>query len=225
MLQYPNMLSLSATRLLLLRTRFLLFTITPALLPLGGLAFYAWLPEDLLKYFFFTKGWVAWTFAEYCWRRWGRLFRHAVHVPVNNPVGVLPAQALGLLTLGGSAWMLWSGPVWLTYGGGMACGAMLALHLHGWLHQPAAARWIPKLVRQHIWHHGKYPRRCFGISTGFWDRAFKTQVPADKLLPEQLVIDYYADKVLPAPELKKLTGMLQTGKKKTKESTPHHAAG
>ena len=52
------MLSLSATRLLLLRTRFLLFTVTPALLPLGGLVLYTWLPEALLKYFFFTKGWV-----------------------------------------------------------------------------------------------------------------------------------------------------------------------
>jgi 4-hydroxysphinganine ceramide fatty acyl 2-hydroxylase len=196
------------------RTRLILLVAIPALLPLGAIALYNWLPVLLLKYFFFTKGWIAWTLTEYSMHRWAfheKLekrdnpkdpFNHLQHHTHPGDMLITPVmRGLGILAVGFAIWSLSSGPVLLTYFTGWLCGLALYSFMHYFLHQPVAARIVPNLVRQHIWHHCKYPDKCFGVCTTFWDNAFKT-LPADfHALPESRIRFYYAHHCLPAMQI------------------------
>lgn len=194
------------------RTRILLCVIIPALLPLGGIALFQWLPTAVLKYFFFSKGIVAWTFTEYCAHRWafhGRpnkssrdrdMFNHTYHH--THPADMIITPFVRLLcaaVLIAAAWGLVAGSVWVAYPLGWLSGLASYLFMHYFLHQPAAVKYVPSLVKQHIWHHCKYHDKCFGVVSTFWDRVFKTQPAHFRELPEKMVRFYYSHHQLGEP--------------------------
>jgi len=194
----------SHTTSLVNRTRLILLVVVPALLPLGAMAFFAWLPTALLKYFFFTKGWMAWTLTEYAIHRWSfhekktkgnrdrDMFNHTYHHTHPTDMIITPfMRSLALLTLILAVWSLFQGPVLLTYFTGWLSGLALYSMMHYFLHQSIAVKIFPTLVKQHIWHHTKYADKCYGVSTIFWDKVFKTLPAEFKQLPEQAIRFYY----------------------------------
>jgi sterol desaturase/sphingolipid hydroxylase (fatty acid hydroxylase superfamily) len=62
--------------------------------------------------------------------------------------------------------------------------------MHKAIHQAWAAKVFRQLVRYHIFHHCKFPNRCFGVSITWWDRIFKTTPPKTALISER-VLHFY----------------------------------
>jgi sterol desaturase/sphingolipid hydroxylase (fatty acid hydroxylase superfamily) len=205
------------------RTRLILLVVIPALLPLGAMAFFAWIPTPLLKYFFFTKGWMAWTLTEYAIHRWSfhhkqdkgnrerDLFNHTYHHTHPADMIITPLmRSLALVALGLSAWSLLQGPVLLTYFTGWLSGLALYSIMHYFLHQSIAVKIFPTLVKQHIWHHTKYADKCFGVSTIFWDRAFKTLPKEFKQLPVNAIRFYYKHESMEQNKIERIVHKLYT---------------
>jgi sterol desaturase/sphingolipid hydroxylase (fatty acid hydroxylase superfamily) len=179
------------------RTRLILFTVTPALLPLGAIAFMQWIPMPLAKYFFFTKGWVAWTLTEYCLHRWGYHKTrgrqcHAGESAIKNRNQFVGMSSLSVVPMGAGLWTLWSAPVWVTYFSGWMCGLSLYWMMHQVLHRPMGAKLFTGMVRRHIWHHCANPDLCFGISTTLWDRIFKTLPAKSSDISSAMIGRYYS---------------------------------
>ena len=217
-----NTLTVRQHHAIISRTKLILIVVIPALLPLGGLLFRAWLPEPLLKYFFFTKGLVAWTLTEYIMHRWafhgnedhGRgketdRYRHHHHHTHPSDIAIttwmrILAVAVMLLSLLGL--MFWG--YWIAYPLGWLTGLAAYSVMHYILHQSFAVKWLPNLVRQHIWHHCKYPNKCYGITSTFWDRIFKTQPAEFKMLPEKIIRFYYQEEGLSQEETEEVVKRL-----------------
>lgn len=195
------------------RARIILTAVIPALIPWGAVLFHHSLPEVLTKFFLFTKGWLAWTLFEYCLHRWimhkpipkgmkdKDLFKHNHHhshpdnIILKRPLRIASVVAI----LVGISTLFW-GPLLLSYFAGILSGLASYVLVHWFLHQHHASYLIPDLVKQHIWHHCKYPNKCFGITTIFWDKIFKS-IPAEfKTVPMQIIRFYYKHEGL-APEL------------------------
>jgi sterol desaturase/sphingolipid hydroxylase (fatty acid hydroxylase superfamily) len=205
------------------RTRLILLVVVPALLPLGAIALFAWLPTPLLKYFFFTKGWMAWTLTEYAIHRWSfhekkhkgnkerDLFNHTYHHTHPTDMIITPfMRGLAVLTLILSVWSLFQGPVLLTYATGWLSGLALYSMLHYFLHQSIAVKIFPTLVKQHIWHHTKYADKCYGVSTIFWDKVFNTLPKEFKQLPEHAIRFYYKHESMEQNKIEKIVLKLYT---------------
>ena len=62
---------------------------------------------------------------------------------------------------------------------------------HWILHQTWSRKLFPRLHRFHIHHHCKYPDRCFGFTTTFWDVIFKTTPPKQAEITEKIMQFYY----------------------------------
>ncbi len=207
------------------RARLLLLVIVPALLPLGAIVAFAWLPAPLLKYFFFTKGWMAWTLTEYGIHRWAfhkkqpkvnrerDLFNHTFHHTHPADMIITPfMRSLAIVVFVLSIWSLFQGPVLLTYFTGWLSGMAIYSLMHYFLHQSVAAKVFPNLVKAHIWHHTKYANKCFGVCTTFWDRIFKTLPAEFGLLPERSIRFFYADAALTEPSVAKMLYLLNDNK-------------
>ncbi|HSC54149.1 MAG TPA: sterol desaturase family protein [Phnomibacter sp.] len=207
------------------RTRLILAVVIPALLPLGAMAFFKWLPAPVLKYFLFTKGIMAWTLTEYSIHRWAYhtkkekanqerdMFNHLYHHTHPGDMLITPwMRLLALAAFGFAIWSLVAGPVLLTYLTGFVAGLAAYSLMHYFLHQPIAATIIPKLVKQHIWHHTKYSNKCFGVCTTFWDRVFKTQPAEFRELPETAIRFYYKHEDAKANDVSKIVRKLCAGR-------------
>jgi sterol desaturase/sphingolipid hydroxylase (fatty acid hydroxylase superfamily) len=186
------------------RARMILTAVIPALIPWGAVLFYSSLPDVLTKFFLFTKGWLAWTLIEYCMHRWSfhkpiprgmkdkDPFKHNYHH--THPDNIMLKRPLRILSVGviivGISTMFW-GPILLTYFAGLLSGLASYILVHWFLHQHHASYLFPDLVKQHIWHHCKYPNKCFGITTIFWDKIFKSLPAEFKIIPENIIQFYY----------------------------------
>lgn len=190
--------SVARSRVVINRTKLILFTVTPALLPLDAMVFMQWIPVPLAKYFFFTKGWVAWTLTEYCLHRWGyhkmhkRSCAHQHRQATNDRIN-FAVRGLSIFPMGAGLWTLWAAPVWFTYFSGWMCGLSLCWAMHHLVHHPAGLRFFPGLIRLHIWHHCNNPDMCFGISTTLWDRIFKTAPAKGTATATAWIHQYYAE--------------------------------
>lgn len=206
-----------------LRAKLILTGAIPALIPWGPVFLSGYLPDLLFRYFLFTKGWVAWTLIEYCMHRWAfhghqgkgskqkDIFNHNHHHthPENMILNNLH-RTLSVLLVLFCCTSLFAGPAWLVYPAGLVSGASVYILMHWFIHQGIATRFFPVLVRQHIWHHCKYPNKCFGVTSIFWDRLFKSLPVNFGLLPERIIRFYYAHEALPEEELIKTMARLKT---------------
>jgi sterol desaturase/sphingolipid hydroxylase (fatty acid hydroxylase superfamily) len=74
-------------------------------------------------------------------------------------------------------------------------GISMFFFMHYFLHQKWAVKVFPRRVNCHIIHHCKEPETCYGVSTGLWDRVFKTLPGKNRKIAERIVEFYYRKSV------------------------------
>lgn len=101
-------------------------------------------------------------------------------------------KAAGLLLLAASLLLAFFFSAYWMIVAGLVCGFCAYAFLHKAIHQPWGARIFPRLFQYHIYHHCKYPNRCFGVSTTLWDVIFKTTPPKGASIPARILQFYLA---------------------------------
>jgi sterol desaturase/sphingolipid hydroxylase (fatty acid hydroxylase superfamily) len=76
---------------------------------------------------------------------------------------------------------------------GFVCGFTTYTLMHLLLHQKFTQKIFAKRVRYHIYHHCKYPDKCFGITVTWWDDLFGS-IPPDRKAISYKVINFYFGK-------------------------------
>jgi hypothetical protein len=162
-----------------------------------------------IKYgYLFFLGWFTWTFFEYKCHRFAwhskqgnkdnsqsDTFNHQYHHqhPTEIKMSVLSRYLLVAGTL-----LLVSFSVWIhnyfTVVVGFVCGYTIYTFTHWLLHKKFTQKVFPKKVRYHIYHHCKYPDKCFGISVTWWDDLFGS-VPAKKEISPKVIDFYFGKKI------------------------------
>ena len=161
--------------------------------------------SNLLFHFslFFT-GWFAWTFLEYLAHRYlmhqkhneKQLldFKHTHHHTHPTDIQISAFQRCVLLS---GCTVLMALSIWFnnyfTIAAGFLCGFAGYTIMHFLLHKKMMQTFLKKMVNYHIYHHCKYPDKCFGISATWWDDLLGT-APPNKGFISQKVIDFYFKK-------------------------------
>ncbi len=133
----------------------------------------------------FVVGLVAWTFLEYVIHGWlSHTFDtfatplHAMHHRDPSAVFTLTAWPFAVLILLLSA-LIWkfTGPTIFSLGlvGGFAGYELLHYRMH---YREPASRFESWLRVHHLIHHMRRPQACYGVTTSFWDRVFRTELSA-----------------------------------------------
>lgn len=153
--------------------------------------------------YLFCLGWFCWTFFEYMLHRFiwhnknehkralDQISNHAHHHTHPSEIKLSNANRFLFLgiTLACAAAAIWLNN-YFTLAAGFIWGLTFYSFMHRLLHTKVAQKIFPKLVRYHIYHHCKYPDKCFGISVTWWDDLFRT-VPSDSKTISSKVIDFY----------------------------------
>lgn len=153
--------------------------------------------------FNFLAGLLGWTYLEYhlhrfwthnknadvtklAYQRHVHHHKHPTEIKVTAKQRViLFSLSVALLTI--SVW--WNS--YFTILAGLTIGFGYSFFSHWILHQTWSRKICPRLHRYHIHHHCKYPDRCFGFSTVFWDLIFKTTPPKNAMIPDKIIRFYY----------------------------------
>lgn len=149
----------------------------------------------------FFNGWFASTFGEYMIHRYLMHtknkeaatidFNHDHHHSHPTEIKISMVQRF-LLLIGCS--ILIGISIWLhnyfTLLAGFLCGFPIYTCMHFLIHQKPAQKFLRKLVKYHIYHHCKYPDKCYGISVTWWDDIFRT-TPSSAPVLSPRIIDFY----------------------------------
>lgn len=149
----------------------------------------------------FFSGWFAWTFLEYMSHRYLMHqkkkdkplidFNHKYHH--SHPTEIKISRVHRCLLISGCAVLIWVS-AWLnnyfTLAAGILCGFPAYAVMHFFLHQKAMQPLFKKMINYHIYHHCKYPDKCFGISVTWWDDLFGT-TPKNEGMISPRIIDFY----------------------------------
>lgn len=167
--------------------------------------FYLW--QVMYGYLFFL-GWFSWTFLEYMCHRFlwhskqgnkanshSDTFNHQYHH--QHPTEIkMPVLSRYVLVAGGLSLVFVS--IWIhncfTVLVGFVCGFTIYRFTHLLLHKKFMQKVFPKKVRYHIYHHCKYPDKCFGITVTWWDDIFGT-VPTKKEISPRVIDFYFGEKI------------------------------
>jgi len=167
----------------------------------------AWFFEKSPLTFFLLNlflGILVWTYLEYHLHRfWTHnkngsskeaAFRHMHHHQHPTEIKVTAVQRLVLFLI--SCGLVSISVVWNNYFTvftGWAIGLAYSFFSHWMLHQSWSRTLWPHLHRFHIHHHCRYPNKCFGFTTIFWDVVFKTAPPKNAKVPERIIQFYYGN--------------------------------
>ncbi len=157
--------------------------------------------ELLFQFLLFFTGWVVWTFTEYMSHRYLMHsatkeksiidFNHAYHHQHPAHIKISRVQRY-LLFIGCIIILVIS--VWMdnyfTLAAGFLFGFPGYAFTHFLLHQKVTQKFLGKLVKYHIYHHCKYPDKCFGISVTWWDDLLGT-IPLNPEIISRRIIDFY----------------------------------
>jgi len=80
---------------------------------------------------------------------------------------------------------------YFTFFAGFSWGSAAFCYIHYLLHCKWTRRFMPRHHRFHIYHHCKYPNKCFGVSVAWWDRLFGTIPETQREIPEKILAFYY----------------------------------
>jgi sterol desaturase/sphingolipid hydroxylase (fatty acid hydroxylase superfamily) len=153
----------------------------------------------------FFWGWLTWTFIEYISHRFwmhskGRMKQnkdfanHQYHH--SHPTEIKISATHRVLMLIGLITMIFVSTFvnnYLFVVTGIYSGFVCYTFMHVILHEKWSAKVFRRLHEYHIYHHCKYPNRCFGVSVVWWDVIFGTTPPAHAKL-SQRIIDFYFGK-------------------------------
>jgi len=205
----------------IVRTNIILTGVIPALIPWFAIFFHNMLADPVTRAILFTKGWLAWTLFEYCLHRWtfhaprekGQKHsdpynHHNHHVHPESIILKIGHRALAISIIPLLLSTIFIGHPLLSYAGGILFGTSSYIIIHWLLHFRKTALLFPHLLKNHIWHHCKYPNKCFGITSTFWDRMFKT-VPAEcKMMPDSVLAFYFKHEGLDKTEIEKIARII-----------------
>jgi len=124
-------------------------------------------------------GWCAWTFYEYWMHRLVLhhlvFFRELHGLHHGNPRAYIALHPLATIIIYAALWMIF-GVQSSTFMVGFSLGYIVYSTLHTIFHYaPRASAWMPDLQRRHVLHH-RFHVANFGVTTGFWDRFFDTEI-------------------------------------------------
>jgi sterol desaturase/sphingolipid hydroxylase (fatty acid hydroxylase superfamily) len=86
--------------------------------------------------------------------------------------------------------------------------------VHWFLHQRMSIQAFPMLVKHHIWHHCKYPNKCFGVTSTFWDHLFKSLPSEYKVMPNSIIEFYFKHEGLNEKEIAKVSKLMNRDNKR-----------
>lgn len=173
-------------------------------LPLSSFATFVCSRNQIAFFAFnFLIGILGWTYLEYHIHRfWTHskksnssavaFQRHKHHHKHPTEIKVTAKQRVGLFFV--SAVLFAASVVWNNYFtviAGFIIGFAYSFFSHWILHQAWSKKVFPHLHQLHIHHHCKYPDRCFGFSTIFWDLVFGTTPPKNAVISERIIQFYY----------------------------------
>lgn len=158
-----------------------------------------WLFHTLL----FITGFITFTFFEYIAHRFwmhakeknhpGKsLQRHMMHHHHPTEIKITPLHRTCLVLLNivlVSAAFLFDN--YFTLAVGLYSGFVYYCFMHFLLHQPWAGKVFTRLQISHIHHHCRYPDRCFGVCTVWWDHLFNTSVPGEVKISPRVQAFYF----------------------------------
>jgi len=178
---------------------------TVYLVPAIAFFIFSWLlREDALSFFaiVFVWGWISWTFIEYIMHRFWMhdkphvagekdFANHQYHHTHPTEIKIKPVHRLlmfcGVVLLIGAAILFQN---YFTFISGFATGFVGYTFMHVVLHKKWSAKLFPKLQEFHVYHHCKYPNRCFGVTTILWDVVFNTTPPPNAKISNR-IRDFY----------------------------------
>jgi hypothetical protein len=124
--------------------------------------------------------------ARHAYQRHLHHHKHPTEIKVTSWQRILLFSASIILIIASALWNSY-----FTIATGVIIGFSYSFCSHWILHQSWSAKIFPHLHRFHIHHHCKYPDRCFGFSTIFWDLIFQTGPPKDAVITERIIQFYY----------------------------------
>jgi sterol desaturase/sphingolipid hydroxylase (fatty acid hydroxylase superfamily) len=153
--------------------------------------------------FNFLTGVLAWTYLEYHIHRFlthskrsnsdQLVFQtHKHHHKNPTEIKITAKQRMILFSV--SAVLFTAAIFWNSYFTifvGLEIGFAYSFFSHWILHKAWSKKLFPHLHQYHIHHHCKYPDRCFGFSTIFWDIVFRTTPPKNAVISERIIQFYY----------------------------------
>ena len=159
--------------------------------------------NPITRYVLFFAGWFVWSFAEYILHRfWNhdkaanknnsivqRHHHHHTH-PTEIKVSGKHRALMILLSISLISLSFWTSP-YLMIVAGIETGIFWFFMMHYFLHQKWARKVFPRLVTYHVVHHCKEPDTCYGISTAWWDRLFRTTPQLNKTISQKVLAFYY----------------------------------
>jgi len=158
----------------------------------------------LLKTAIFFQGWVIWTLAEYIIHRF---WEHDAYAKPNlksyhhhhhrNPGKIKVTgreRLLMFVTAIIFTYISFIASPYLIIIAGFYSGFALFCFIHYFLHKQLSAIVFPHMYKMHIYHHTKFPRHCFGVTTCLWDYIFNSMPPA-KIFIANRAVSFYHGKV------------------------------
>ncbi|MDX2048106.1 MAG: sterol desaturase family protein [Chitinophagaceae bacterium] len=158
------------------------------------------------QFILFFWGWLTWTFTEYIAHRFWMhpkhkrgskkdFGNHMHHHSHPTEIKITAGQRMIMLAL---LFALISASLWMNNYfmllTGFYSGFVNYTFMHIILHKKWSAKIFKRLHQYHIYHHCKYPNRCFGICVTWWDMVFDTTPPTGAKLSERITAFYFGDK-------------------------------
>lgn len=149
-----------------------------------------------------VTGWLSWTYTEYFFHRFimheasnakglGKLLNHKHHHSAPSDIRITTPHRI--MMVAGSITSIALSVIFNNYFT-ILCGYFIGFTLfclmHLVLHQEWSKKIFPKLHRYHIYHHCKYPDKCFGVTVTWWDRLFGT-VPVKERETGKKILSFY----------------------------------
>ncbi len=153
----------------------------------------------------FFWGWLTWTFVEYISHRFWMHSKprmrqqkdfgnHQHHHSHPTEIRITGRQRFLLLI--GILVMLTVSVLLQNYfivAAGFYSGFVCYTFMHVILHKKWSAKIFPRLHQYHIYHHCKYPNRCFGICVTWWDVVFGTDPPKTARISDRIKSFYFGN--------------------------------
>lgn len=147
-------------------------------------------------------GWFCWTFAEYIVHRFFLHPRHAhekhgkglhhYHHTHPTEIKITTGQRITfVIILGALITANYFLPVYFAIFTGLYLGFVTYCYTHVLLHKKWASAIIPRLQQYHVYHHCKFPDKCFGISCYWWDVIFQTTPPKEARISSRILRFYF----------------------------------
>jgi sterol desaturase/sphingolipid hydroxylase (fatty acid hydroxylase superfamily) len=149
-----------------------------------------------------ATGWLSWTYIEYFMHRFimhgsdnskgiARLLNHMHHHTAPSDIRITTPHRIMMVS--GSIILITVSILldnYFTLFCGYFTGFSFFCLIHVVLHREWSKKIFPHLHQYHIYHHCKFPDKCFGVTVIWWDRLLGT-APVKKRETTQRILSFY----------------------------------